>query len=109
MREYIKNQLLSLDLAQIEYYDTAGHYFFIPKYSKPAFVVNKMYLVEVEPELIDAKDKPLQRYLKIYVAEDGIDGLKVDAVGCNPITKENTNYFWSGWIKEKYLKQIAVL
>lgn len=111
MREYIKKQLLSLELAQIEYYDEVDHFYFIPKYSKPSYQLNKVYLVKVEDTAFEDKtvDLPKQTYLKIYVTEIKDTSIYIDAVAVNPITKQDLNYFWSGWIKEKYLTQIAVL
>ena len=111
MREYIKKQLLSLELAQIEYYDEEEHFYFIPKYSKPSYQLNKVYLVKVEDSAFKDTnaDLPKQTYLKIYVTEIKDTSIYIDAVAINPITKQDINYFWSGWIKEKYLTQIAVL
>lgn len=111
MREYIKKQLLALELAQIEYYDEVDHFYFIPKYSKPSYNLNKMYLVQVDKSLVDDQSNgfPNQEYLKVYVTDSNDTEIYIDAVAVNPITKKDLNYFWSGWIKEKYLTQIAVL
>ena len=111
MREYIKKQLLALELAQIEYYDEVDHFYFIPKYTKPTYQLNKIYLVKVEDIAFNDQtaDLPKQAYLKAYVTEIKDTSIYIDAVAINPITKQDLNYFWSGWIKEKYLTQIAVL
>ena len=111
MREYIKKQLLALELAKIEYYDEVEHFYFIPKYSKPSFQLNKMYLISVSDEAATDSNAtvPTHTYLKAYVTDIKDTSIYIDAVAVNPITKQDLNYFWSGWIKEKYLTQIAVL
>ena len=94
MRESIKKQLLALELAQIEYYDTAEHYYFIPKYQGPNYQLNKMYLVQVNLEAMSSQeDVPKQEYLKAYVSQKSDTKIYIDAVGCNPITKQDLNYF----------------
>lgn len=106
MRDSIKKQLLNLDLAKIEYYDKVGHFYYIPKYTGPTFVLNKMYLVSIaQPNPYNISNE----YLKAYVSDIKAGSVYIDAVACNPITKQDLNYYWSGWVKERDLKQLAVL
>ena len=106
MRDIIKKQLMNLDLAQIEYYDKEGHFYFIPQYQGPSFKLHKMYLVSIN---LDNTYNITHEYLKVYVSAIRAGSIYIDAAACNPITKEDLNYYWSGWVKERDLKQIAVL
>ena len=106
MRDCIKKQLLSLELAKIEYYDEVEHFYHIPKYTGPTFTINKMYLVKIDK--VNSYNITYE-YLKAYVSDIKAGSIYIDAVACNPITKEDLKYFWSGWVKERDLEQIAVL
>ena len=70
-----------------------------------------MYLISVSDEAVTDPNAtvPAHTYLKAYVTDIKDTSIYIDAVAVNPITKQDLNYFWSGWIKEKYLTQIAVL
>ena len=106
MRDVIKKQLLNLDLAKIEYYDKDGDFYFIPKYQGVSYQLNKLYLIRIS---LDNNYNISQEYLKAYISDKKAGSIYIDAVACNPITKQDLNYYWSGWVKEKDLKQLAVL
>lgn len=106
MRDYIKKQLLSLELAKIEYYEKDGHYYFIPKYVGKTYLLNKIYLVRIA---LPNSYNITHEYLRAYVSQSKGGKIYIDASACNPITKQDLNYFWSGWINERDLEQLAVL
>lgn len=105
MRDLIKKQLLNLDLAKIEYYDKISHYYVIPKYTGAMYELNKMYLVQVaQPNSYNITFE----YLKVYISDISAGRVYIDASACNPITKADLNFYWSGWVKMSDLKQIAI-
>lgn len=104
MRDIIKKQLLNLDLAKIAYYDKVSHCYVIPKYTGTNYNLNKMYLVQISlPNAYNIN----YEYLKIYVSDRKGGQIYVDASACNPITKDDLNFYWSGWLKMSDLKLVS--
>lgn len=120
MREIIKNQLLKCTYANLNNYDPVTNTFFIPKYSKPQYLVNKMYLVQLPLHLVNNTTtvtatnwnngtSPKYQYLKIYISKLLGKMIYVDSIGYDPATKQDLNVLWSGWLPTEEIIQIASL
>jgi hypothetical protein len=91
MREIIKNQLLKCTYANLNNFNPETNTFYIPKYSKPQYVVGKMYLVQLPLELLNNSSviatnwnngsAPKFQYLKVYVSKLLGKMVYVDSIG----------------------------
>lgn len=120
MRDYVKKQLEQCALADLSNFDPATNTYHIPKYTKPTFDLNKMYLIRVfKTQLIKENNViainwnhnsiPPTEYLKIYVSKTLGHMIYVDAIGYNYETKTDTMSCWSGWLDMTQIEQIAKL
>lgn len=120
MREIIKNQLLKCTYASLNNYDPATNTFYIPKYSKPQYVIGKMYLVQLPLGLVNNTSSvvaanwnngtaPQFQYLKVYVSKLLGKMVYVDSIGYDVNTRQDINSLWSGWLNIDELTQISAL
>jgi hypothetical protein len=120
MREIIKNQLLKCTYANLNNYDPATNTFYIPKYSKPQYVVGKMYLIQLPVSLINNITSvtatnwnngtaPKFQYLKVYVSKLLGKMVYVDSIGYDVNTRQDINSLWSGWLPTEEITQISAL
>ena len=120
MRDIIKKQLQSCSYADLSHYDPTTNTFLIPKYSKPAFVLGNMYLVQLSGALVNNTASviatnwnngtaPSYPYLKIYVSKSLGKMIYVDSIGFDPQTRSDINVLWSGWLPTEELKIISAV
>ena len=120
MREIIRNQLLKCTYANLNNFNPETNTFYIPKYSKPQYVVGKMYLVQLPLELINNGSSvvaanwnngtaPRFQYLKVYVSKLLGKMVYVDSIGYDPNTRQDINSLWSGWLPTEEIIQLATL
>jgi len=118
MRELIKKQLAQVSFADLSHYDETTGVFNIPKYSKPKFDIGKMYIIQVQNDLVNNNSSviaanwnngtsPKSNILKIYVSKMIGKMLYVDSLVFNMETKSDTNILWSGWLPVEQITQIA--
>jgi hypothetical protein len=117
MRKIIENQLKSVNFADLSHYDKTTGIFTIPKYSKPKFEIGKMYLIQVDNELVDNTNSviatnwnnctaPKSAYLKIYINKMQGKMIYVDSLVFNMLTKTDTSTTWAGWLPVDQIKQL---
>lgn len=120
MREIIKKQLLKCTYANLNNFNPETNTFYIPKYSKPQYVVGKMYLVQLPLNLVNNTSSvvaanwnngtaPQFQYLKVYAAKLLGKMLYVDSIGYDINTRQDINTLWSGWLPTEEITQLAVL
>lgn len=119
MREIIKNQLLKCTYANLNNFNPETNTFYIPKYSKPQYVIGKMYLVQLPVELLNNSSvvaanwnngsAPKFQYLKVYVSKLLGKMVYVDSIGYDPNTRQDINSLWSGWLPTEEIMQLATL
>lgn len=120
MRTYVENQLKKCILADLKNFDAATNTFYISKYTKPTYDVNKCYLVQVAPYFINNTGNviatnwnkgtaPKNTHLKIYVSKIMGKMIYVDSIGFNFETKEDTANMWSGWVSIDDITQLALI
>ena len=109
MRELVKKQLNKCVFANLNNYDEKTHTFIIPKYTKEQYKVNRVYLIKLSKELVNNISSviacnwnnataPKSEYLKIFINKFNGKMAYVDTIAINPITKVDTNDYWSGWL-----------
>ncbi len=117
MREAIREQLQQVKFADLSHYDETTGVFNIPKYGKPAFELNKTYIVKVDGELVNNPNTviaanwnngtaPKSAYLKIYVTQRQGKMLRVESVAFDMNTRSELNIMWGGWLPFDQLTQI---
>ena len=120
MRELIRNQLLKCTYANLNNYNAETNTFYIPKYSKPQYVINKMYLIQLPGYLVNNSvsviatnwnngTAPRYSYLKVYVSKILGKMIYVDSIGYDINTRQDLNTMWSGWLPTEEIIQLAVL
>lgn len=120
MREIIKNQLLKCTYANLNNFNPETNTFYIPKYSKPQYVVGKMYLVQLPLSIVNNTSSvvaanwnngtaPQFQYLKVYVSKLLGKMVYVDSIGYDVNTRQDINALWSGWLPTEEIMQLAVL
>ena len=120
IRSIIKKQLEKCQFADLNNYDQVTNTFFIKKYYKPTYELNKCYLIKLPIEIINNSDSvlavnwnsgssPSTQYLKIYISKILGNMIYVDSVGFNFETKQDLALMWSGWLDSNIITQIAVL
>ena len=120
IRSIIKEQLEKCQFADLNNYDQVTNTFFIKKYYKPTYELNKCYLIKLPIEIINNSDSvlavnwnsgssPSTQYLKIYISKILGNMIYVDSVGFNFETKQDLVLMWSGWLDSNIITQIAVL
>ena len=120
MREIIKKQLLKCTYANLNNFNPETNTFYIPKYSKPQYVVGKMYLVQLLLNLVNNTSSviaanwnngtaPQFQYLKVYAGKLLGKMLYVDSIGYDVNTRQDINALWSGWLPTEEITQLAVL
>jgi hypothetical protein len=118
IRPYIREQLKKCNFADLANYDEKSQTFFIPKYCKPTYDLNKCYLIEVADYFIGNKTNliavnwnngsaPVNKYLKIYVSKMLGKMIYVDTLAYDIITNQDINNYWSGWLSVDDIKQLA--
>ncbi len=112
MRDYVKKQLLSLELAIPSSYDEKTNTYFIPRYTKPIYKVGKSYLVKLPDNYISLmqgwgnKNYPKSNYLKIIVKNTLGKSINVDALEIDPQSLLDTERLWFGYLNTDYIEQI---
>ena len=120
MKDLVRRELSKVVYADLTHYDETTGVFTIPKYSKPHYELNKMYIVQVANELVGNNNSvlasnwnngtaPKSAYLKIFVYKLVGKMIYVDSLVFNIETKSDTSILWSGWLPVDQLKQLAVL
>ena len=120
MREIIKNQLLKCTYANLNNFNPETNTFYIPKYSKPQYTIDKMYLIQLPLELVNNKASvlatnwnngtaPSFQYLKAYVSKTLGKMIYVDSIGYDVNTRQDINTLWSGWLPTEEIMQLATL
>ena len=120
MREIIKKQLLKCTYANLNNFNPETNTFYIPKYSKPQYVVGKMYLVQLPLNLVNNASSvvaanwhngtaPHFQYLKVYAAKLLGKMVYVDSIGYDINTRQDINTLWSGWLPTEEITQLAML
>jgi len=120
MRDLIKDQLKQVNYANLNYFDEATQTFVIPKYSKPKYELNKMYLVMLPGSIVNNKESvlasnwnngnaPISQYLKIYISKTMGKMIYVESVAYDPEQEKETAQTWSGWLPTDEITQIATL
>lgn len=120
MREIIKNQLLKCTYADLNNFNPETNTFYIPKYSKPQYVVGKMYLVQLPLSLVNNTSSviatnwnngtaPMYPYLKIFVSKMLGKMAFCDSIGYDTSTQQDINSLWSGWLPTEEITQLAIL
>lgn len=118
IRPYIKEQLKKCSFADLSNYDEKSQTFFIPKYTKPTYDLNKCYLIEIADYLINNKTNliavnwnnstaPAYKYLKIYVSKLLDKMIYVDTLAYDIVNNQDINNYWSGWLSIDDIKQLA--
>lgn len=121
MNKIIKEQLNKIQVANMDNYNENIYSFIIPKYNADRFEEDKCYLIELSDSLIkNDKDSllqcnwnrgtyPVNKYLKIDVSQIMGKMIKVNSIGFNYETQQDTDDLWEGWLPKKGLKIIQVL
>jgi len=120
MRSIIKKQLAEVNYADLSNFNKETNSFIIPKYNKPKYELNRMYLIQVAGVLVNNTDSvlasnwnngtaPKTNYLKIYVSKIVGKMIYVDSIGFNFETKRDTSLTWTGWLPVEQITQLAVL
>ena len=120
MRDIIKKQLEKCQFADLNNFDPNTNTFYIPKYSKPQYVVGKMYLIQLSKNLISNNNSvtatnwnngtaPSFPYLKVYVSKQLGKMIYVDSIGYDMTAKQDINTLWSGWLPTEEIGQLAAL
>ncbi len=114
MREYVKKQLLALERAIPESYDSETNSYFIPKYTKPVYLVGKSYLIELPEnyqEIIlnwgNNNSIPNSKFLRISVKKVIGKMISVDSVEIDPKTTLATPNMWFGWLNLDFISQVG--
>jgi len=118
MREFIKLQLKKCSYADLSHYDESTGTFLIPKYSKPKYTKNKMYIIQLPAILVNNINTalaanwnkgtaPQTQYLKIYVSNFMGKMIYVDSIGYDINTQQDIDIMWSGWLPTEEITQIA--
>lgn len=116
----VEMQLKQVAYADLSHYNEATGVFDIPKYSKPKFDVGKMYVVQVDNELVDNVTSviaanwnngtaPHGNILKIYISKMAGKMIYVDSLVFDMATKSDTSIIWSGWLPTERLTQLMAL
>ena len=114
MREYVKKQLLALERAIPESYDSDTNSYFIPKYTKPVYFVGKNYLIELPDNYRDLvltwgnnNSIPSSRLLKISVKKIVGKMISVDSVEIDQNSMIATSNMWFGWLNLDFITQLS--
>lgn len=118
MKELIKKQLESVEIADLSNYNAETNTFIIPQKKTIKLKENKAYLIYIRDSFFwddivkknwNNGSEPLDRYLKIEVISIMSSMVKVMSIGYDPLNKVDTNRFWSGWLKINDIDIIATL
>ena len=120
MREIIRNQLLKCTYANLKNYNPETNTFYIPRYSKPQYIVGKMYLIQLPLHLVNntgsviatnwnSGTAPKFQYLKVYVSKLLGKMVYVDSIGYDINTRQDINLLWSGWLPTEEITQLSVM
>jgi len=120
MRQVIKDQLRACQFADLHHFDADTYTVHIPKYSKPKYDLNQMYLIGLNEVLINNTNSPLAsnwnhgtapstKYLKIFVSKQLGKMIYVDSIGYDYAAYQDLNNVWSGWLPTEEIEQIAKL
>ena len=120
IRPIIKEQLEKCQFADLNNFDPTTNTFYIKKYSKPTYELNRCYLVKLPISIVNAPDSvlavnwnngscPKTQYLKIYISKCLGKMAFCDSIGYDFENKVDLNFMWSGWLNTEELIQIACL
>lgn len=109
MLESVRKQLEKCKFANLKNFDKELNAFIIPKYTKPFYQTNKVYLVQIPKYLVNNSTSviacnwnnstsPSTEYLKIFINKFNGKMIYVDSIGVDIETKSDLNNYWSGWI-----------
>ena len=120
IRPIIKEQLEKCQFADLNNFDPVTNTFYIKKYSKPTYELNKCYLVKLPISIVNVSDSvlavnwnngscPKTQYLKIYISKTMGTMIYVDSIGFDFDTRQDISLMWSGWLNTTELTQISAL
>ena len=120
IRPIIKEQLEKCQFADLNNFDPTTNTFYIKKYSKPTYELNRCYLVKLPLSIVNVPDSvlavnwnngscPKTQYLKIYISKCLGNMIMVDSIGFDFEVKQDLNIMWSGWLDSSQLTQISAL
>lgn len=120
IRPIIKEQLEKCQFADLNNFDPNTNTFYIKKYSKPTYELNRCYLVKLPVSIVNVPDSvlavnwnngscPKAQYLKIYISKVLGNMIYVDSIGFDFETRQDINAMWSGWLDINSLTQISSL
>lgn len=116
----VEQQLKKVSWANLNNYNKETGIYYIPRYTKPSYQVGSCYIIKIPAELVNNKNSllatnynnnlaPKYQYLKIYISKTLGTLIYVDSIGVDPVTKQDINDIWSGWLDAKDLEQITIL
>ena len=120
IRESIKKQLEACTFADLTNFDQNTNTYYIPKYNKPIYELNKCYLIKIPNCLIadttsvlatnwNKNTAPQAEYIKAFVSKILGKMIYVDCVAYDFETKQDTNLYWSGWLPINEITQVAYI
>lgn len=121
MREIVKKQLDKCQFADLSNFDKETNVYYIPKYTKPLYDINKCYIVKLadyvlkDPNSVLATNwnqgkLPQTNHLKIYVSKILGKMIYVDSIGFDINTGiDQPSLFWSGWLNIDDLAQLQII
>lgn len=121
MNKIVEDQLAKVQVAELPYYDETTLHMIIPKKSHVDFITGNCYLIQLEDYLIhpfegftlhDNWNKgipPKHSFLKAEVIQIMGKMIKVNSIGFNYETQQDTDDLWEGWLPKKGLKIIQTL
>lgn len=120
IRPIVKEQLERCQFADLNNYNSQTNTFYIKKYAKPTYNLNKCYLVRIPYSIINMPDSvlavnwnggsyPKTQYLKIYISKILGSMIYVDSIGFDFDTKQDLTIMWSGWLDTTEITQITTL
>lgn len=115
MREYVKKQLLALELAIPSTYEQQTNTYFIPKYNKPVYRKGSCYVVKLSEnyknEILSYGNftVPSSRLLKISVRNVLGKLIEVDALEVNEVSLMDTQTFWFGRLNRDFIELVQAL
>ena len=110
INQIIKDQLEKVEVAKVGAYDPIKKMYVIPKHTEATFEVNHCYLIRLDKTLLNPNSNdilvdnwnqgsyPKHEYMKVSVVQKLSTNIKVDGLYYDPITKQDINELWSGWL-----------